>query len=149
MVKPTTARGTKVRLLLEDPANPGTYNALCGITAKTFNFQTNQNEQFIADCDDPDSPPWRVLVKSGRFVSVSGEGLLDTKTAFPRVLAAYNDDDPINARLYIDVPAASGGGYFTATLMLTQFQINGPDGDNTGVSISLESSDAVTWVPAT
>lgn len=149
MVKPLTVRGTKVKLLMGDGASPGpeVFTKFCGLTAKSINFQSNTNEFFVPDCDDPDAPAWRELTKSGRFVSMSGSGLLDMN-ALEDYQAAYDNDDAGNFRFQIDVPVLSNGGYWQGPFMLTNFQVTGNDGELATVEITLESSGAVTWTPA-
>lgn len=56
MAKPVTVKGTKVRLLQGNGASPEVFTSFCGLTAKSINFQTNTNETFIPDCDDPEAP---------------------------------------------------------------------------------------------
>lgn len=147
MAKPVTVKGTKVRLLQGNGALPEIFGSFCGLTAKSINFQTNTNETFIPDCDDPDAPQWRELTKSGRYVSISGSGLLNmgSLAAFS---AAFNDNDPANYRFEIAVPALQNGGYWAGLFMLTNFQVTGNDGDLTTVELTLESSGEVTWVAA-
>lgn len=148
MAEPKTVKGTLVGILLGDGATAETFSAFCGINAKTINFQTNTNEEFIYDCANLDAPPWRKLTKSGRFLSVTGTGQLDSDV-LSRYQAAYDDDDAVNAQISIDVPAVDGGGYWESAMMLTNLNITGNNGETTTVEISLESSGPVTWVPAT
>lgn len=148
MAKPVTAKGTKVRLLKGDGASPEVFSKLCGLTAKSINFQTNTNETFVPDCDNPDDPAWRELTKSGRYVSMSGSGLLDMN-ALEEYQGAYDSDEASNYWFEIALPLASKGGHWLAALMLTNFSITGNDGELTQVEITLESTGAVTWVPAT
>lgn len=149
MTKPNVAKGTKFRLLMGDGQSPESFVALCGLTTKGINFQTNTNEQFIPDCDNPDDPAWRDITKSGRFASLSGSGILDMTGAFPRYQAAYASADPVNMRVYFNLTAAEGGGYWEGAFMLTTFNVQGPDGDNVTAEIALESDGEVVWVPAT
>ncbi len=148
MAEPKVVKGTLVSIMLGDGATDEEFAAFCGINAKTINFQSNTNEDFIYNCDSLDTPPWRNLTKSGRFLSVSGNGLLDS-TALERYWAAYGDDDAVNAQVSIGVPALDGGGYWECAMMLTQLNITGNNGEKTTVEISLESSGPVTWVAAT
>lgn len=149
MAVPTTALGTKFRVLLGDGGTPTElFTAFCGLTAKSINFQTNTNEFFVPDCDDPDAPAWREIAKSGRFVSIAGEGIMDFGNAFERYMAAYADPDPVNARIEIAIPAVDNGGYWEGAFLLTNFQVTGNDGEKITTSIALESDGAVTWVPA-
>jgi len=147
MAKPVTVKGTKVRLLQGNGATPEVFTAFCGLTAKSINFQTNTNETFVPDCDDPDAPQWRELTKSGRYVSISGSGLLNMGS-LESFQAAYDEDETTAYRFEIAVPALQNGGYWTGQFMLTNFQITGNDGDLTQVEITLESSGEVTWVAA-
>lgn len=147
MAKPVTVKGTKVRLLQGDGATPEVFSAFCGLTAKSINFQTNTNETFVPDCDDPDAPQWRELSKSGRYVSISGSGLLNMGS-LEAFQAAYDEDETATYRFEIAVPALQHGGYWIGQFMLTNFQITGNDGELTNVEITLESSGEVLWVPA-
>ncbi|MDF1625668.1 MAG: phage tail tube protein [Parvibaculaceae bacterium] len=147
MAQPKTMTGNKMTIALGDGATAEEFNAFCGINAKTVNFQTNTNEDFVYDCDDTDSPPWRELTKSGRFVSITGSGQLDT-SVLARYQEAYDSDEAVNAQVILDVLAANGGGYWEGAFMFTQFNITGNNGEKVQVEISLESDGAVTWVDA-
>lgn len=148
MAKPVTVKGTKVRLLQGNGASPEVFTSFCGLTAKSINFQTNTNETFIPDCDDPEAPQWRELSKSGRYVSLSGSGLLNM-ASLEAFQSAYDEDETQTYRFEIAVPALQHGGYWIGQFMLTNFQVTGNDGELTTVEITLESSGEVTWVPAT
>lgn len=147
MAEPKTVGGTRVSIMLGDGESAETFAAFCGINAKTINFQTNTNETFLYDCADPDAVPWRKLTKSGRFLSLSGTGQLDT-SVLERYRDAYNSNAAVNAQILIDVLAANGGGYWECAVMFTNLNITGNNGEEVTVEISLESSGAVTWVDA-
>lgn len=147
MAKPKTALGTKVRILFGDGGTPEVFSAFCGMTAKSIAFQTTTNDFLVPDCDDPDAPAWRELAKSGRSVQISGSGILATDQ-LTRIQSAYDNPNPINARLMLDVPALSGGGYWEGAFMLTEFTVNGNDGEITQVDMTLQSSGPVVWIPA-
>ena len=147
MADPKTVEGVLVGLLVGDGATSETFSAFCGINAKTINFQTNTNERFLYDCNTPTNVPWRKLTKSGRFVSISGTGELDS-SVLDRYMEAYNSNDPVNAQFNIGVAALDGGGYFAAAMMFTNLEIVATNGELVTVSISLESSGAVTWTDA-
>lgn len=146
MVKPTVAKGTKFRLLMGDGATPEVFAALCGLTTKGIQFQSNTNEVFIPDCDNPDDPAWRKITKAGKFATITGSGLLDFKNAFPKYRAAWESEDPVNMRVYFDVVGADGGGYWQGAFLLTQLNVTGNDGDYVQAEITMESDDAAAWV---
>ena len=148
MAKPTTARGTKLRILMGDDSDPIVYTAYCGLTAKTIRFQSQTNDFYVPDCDNPDDPAWREIVKSGRSVSIQGQGLLDTKDALPRMQDAYNSDLPVPMKVELNIPALSGGGAWVGEFMCTQLEITGNDADLVQANITLESNGEIEWVPA-
>lgn len=148
MTKPTTINGTKMRLLLGNGATPEVFVALCGLTTKGINFQTNTNEVFVPDCDNPDDPAWREITKVGRFVTITGSGIMDAIGAFSRYRAAYETEDSVNFRVLFDIPLAQGGGYWYGAFKLTNFNVTGNDGEKVQTEVTLESDGAVTWVDA-
>lgn len=146
MAKPQTAKGTKLLLLLGNGADPEVFTKICAVTAKGINFQTNTNEYFVPDCDNPDDPAWREMTKSGRFADISGSGTLDM-AALARIRAAYNDENAINVRVQLDV--SPNGGYWEGPFMFNGFNIAGNDGELVQLSdMSIQSAGAVAWVDA-
>lgn len=148
MAKPTTALGTKLHILLGEGSGPIVYTAFCGLTAKSINFQTNTNDFFVPDCDNPDDPAWRELAKSGRFASISGQGILDTKDALSRMQASYDSAVAVPVKVELDVAALDGGGAWTGNFMFTQMNIVGNDGELVTADIAMESSGEVIWTAA-
>lgn len=148
MVKPTTALGTKLHILIGDTSVPPVYTAFCGLTARGINFQTNTNDFFVPDCDTPDDPAWREIAKAGRFVSITGSGILDTKNALNRMQAAYDNANSIPVRVELAIPSGDGGGYWQGDFLFTNMQITGNDGELVTADITMESDGPVTWVPA-
>lgn len=146
MAPPVTRRGTKVRILQGNGATPTeVFAAYCALNAKSVNFQSQSNDFYVADCENPDAPSWRQIVKSGRSLSVSGSGTLNLND-LTRYQAAYNDDDTLNYRIELDASNSVQGGYWAAAFAVTSLEITGNDEDLIQVSISLESHGAVTWV---
>ena len=147
MAKPVTIKGTAFRLFLGDGATPEVFSALCGLTTKGINFQTNTNESFVPDCDNPDDPAWREITKSGKFATITGSGIMDAVGAFPRYRDAYDSADSVNMQVRMGASGAFLGGYWEGAFMLTQFNVTGNDGDKVNVEITMESDGEVTWVP--
>ena len=148
MADPKVVEGVLVGLLVGDGGTPTeAFTAFCGINAKTIAFTTNTNEQFLYDCTTPTNVPWRKLTKSGRSVSISGTGQLDS-SVLDRYMTAYNSNNAVNAHYSIGVAALDGGGYWGGAFMFTNLEIVGTNGEMTTVSISLESSGAITWTDA-
>ena len=51
-------------------------------------------------------------------------------------------------RLELDLPLASNGGYWEVSMMLTNLNVTGNDGELIQVEIALESDGAAVWFPA-
>ncbi|PZO78439.1 MAG: hypothetical protein DI629_12115 [Mesorhizobium amorphae] len=148
MAKPVTRRGTKLRILQGNGGGSETFTAYCALNAKTVRFQSQTNDFYVPDCDTPDAPAWREIVKSGRSMTVSGSGILNM-TDLTRYQAAYNDDDVLNYRVELDGTNTVAGGHWSAPFAVTELEVTGNDEDLVQVSITLESNGAVVWVPAT
>lgn len=149
MAQPTTRRGTKLRVLQGDGATPSeVFAAYCAINAKEVRFTSQTGEFYVPDCDDPEAPAWRQIVKSGRALTVTGSGTLNMAD-LERYQAAYDDDEAVNYRIELDVANATHGGHWAGGFALTEFGITGNDAELVQVSITLESNGPVTWVPAT
>lgn len=148
MAKPGTARGTKLRVLLGDDSDPVVYTQFCGLTAKQINFQTQTQDEYVPDCDNPDDPAWREITKSGRSVTITGSGTLDIKGALQRMQDAYNSDEPVPMKVELNVPSVDGGGAWVGNFAVTQLQITGNDNTLVTANITLESDGEVAWVPA-
>jgi predicted secreted protein len=148
MAQPVTARGTRLHILQGNGADPELFAAYCGITANNFSFKTQTNDIYVPDCASPEDPAWRAVIKSGRSLSISGNGLLDVQVSLVAYLAAYNEDASKNYQIEIDLPLANGGGYWTCAMQLTQLDITGSQNDLATAAITLESDGPVTWNPA-
>jgi len=149
MAQPTTRRGTKLRVLQGDGATPSeAFTAYCAINAKELQFTSQTGEFYVPDCADPDAPAWRQIVKSGRALTVTGSGTLAMEH-LADYQAAYDDDEPLNYRIELDVTNATHGGYWAGKFALTDFGVTGNDAELIQVSITLQSDGPVTWLPTT
>lgn len=148
MARPVTAKGTKLRIIQGNGATPEVFTAFCALTAKGINFQSQSNDFFVPDCDNPDDPAWRQIAKSGLSATISGQGTLDLTGAAPRYMAAFLDETSANYRVQINQALAVGGGYWEGAFMLTAYEVTGNDGELVTANITLESDGPVTWVPA-
>ena len=146
MAAPDIVKGTYLDILLGDGASPEVFNILCGLTTRSFTEQTNTNDNFVPDCADPESVPFRELIATGKQWDMQGEGLLnlaqlDNVRAASGVLKNY--------RFVIGRPTGStvGTGNFAGAAMITNLQIGGSsaDGQLASVNLTIASSGAWTW----
>lgn len=145
MAQPQTAKGTKLLILFGDGATPEVFSKICALTAKGINFQSNTNEYFVPDCDNPDDPAWREMTKAGRFADISGSGILDM-AALTRIQAAYDNENAVNLRVQLAV--TPNGGYWSGPFMVNGFNVTGNDGELVQVELTIASAGPVVWTAA-
>ncbi|BBF93381.1 phage tail tube protein [Blastochloris tepida] len=147
MAKPTTAAATKLIILLGNGASPEVFAAPCGLVSKGISFAAASGETTVPDCDNPDAPAWVERVVQSLSATVTGEGVL----AFESLEiwnAWFFSGLAKTCRIKLDLPGAVGGGYFFAPFILSQFQINGQNGQKVQVSVQLQNDGQVQWVDA-
>lgn len=147
MAKPNTAKGTKFRILMGNGASPQVFAALCGLTAKSINFQTQTNDFYVPDCTNPDDPAWREITKSGKSATISGQGTLNMDS-HEEFFEAWEDPDSRSYRVELNVGSVNNGGYWAGLFNLTQYNVTGNDGELITAELTLESDGPIVWVPA-
>ncbi|SHF05429.1 Phage tail tube protein [Kaistia soli DSM 19436] len=144
-----TINGQKLLVQIGNGADPEVFAVDCLInTERGIQFSSDSNEFVVADCEDPDAPAWKERTKDGLSATISGAGMLHT-SSIETWFDWFASPDTKNARVKVDVPGASGGGYWQGAFHLTAFEITGNRNDKATVSVTLESSGVVTWVNAT
>lgn len=144
MAQPDIIKGTYFSLLLGDGDDPEVFEALCGLTTRTFRAQANTNDQFTRDCDDPEDTPVRNLIVSGKAWSLSGEGTLN-RSNLARIQAAWAVKK--NWRFAFTEPADDlvyQGYYFGPGVMVT-YEITGGDENYATISVNVESDGVWDW----
>lgn len=137
MTAPAAIKGTALQIRIGDDASPETYAHPCLINAQRgLQLTAQTGESYIPDCDDPDLPAIREIVKTGVAATISGAGILDTGSLAIWIPWAQGDDSK-RSRVYI------GEQYLEMELKLTQFEFSGDRGDKVQVSVTLESHGAI------
>lgn len=140
MARPTTARSTKMLIKLGDGASPEVFTAPCGLNTRGFGRTATLNEFNVGDCDNPDLPAWVERVKAALSSTITGSGLLAGE-AIAAYEAAFASPDPINVQVTLDF--ATGARTYQGAYHVSNFQINGPDGELIQVELELQSSGEV------
>ena len=148
MASVATMSGTKLVVQVGDGADPEVFAADCMINSERgISFQADTNEFIVPDCDNPDDPAWKEVVKDGLSATISGSGLLhttNTETWFNWLKSSATK----NCRVVINVLAGVGGGYFSGAFHLTAFEITGNRGEKAQVSVTMVSDGEITWTDA-
>lgn len=147
MAQPDIIRGTYFVLAMGDGATPTeTFEALCGITTRTFTQQANTSDTFIRDCADPEDTPIRRLIVTGKQWSLSGEGSLN-RAQLQDIQDAWAATK--NYRFYYTEPADDEvfRGYWEGAAILVNITITGGDEEYATISLDIQSDGEWTWTP--
>lgn len=147
MAQPDIIRGTYFVLAMGDGATPTeNFEALCGITTRTFTYQANTSDQTTRDCADPEDVPIRRLIVTSEQWSLSGEGTLN-RSQLQDILDAKGQ--PKNYRFYYTEPANDEvfQGYFEGQAILTNITITGGDDAFATISVQIESDGEFVFTP--
>jgi predicted secreted protein len=147
MAQPDIIRGTYFVLAMGDGGTPTeTFEALCGINTRTFNYTANTNDQFTRDCADPENVPVRNAIVTGEQWELSGEGSLN-RSQLQDIEDAKGQ--PKNYRFYYTEPSDDEvfRGYWEGRFILNNFSITGADENFATISVSFVSDGLVTFVP--
>lgn len=138
MAAPNTITGTNVLVKIETTAGSGTFLHPCLINSdRGIVFQSDNNQEVVPDCDNPDDPGWKLLTKDGFSATISGSGKLDTASvaAFD---AWFRSDDSKVVRLYL-----GEHGYWSLSAKLTEWSVNGSRGQRAECSVTIISDGTV------
>ncbi|EJW12734.1 hypothetical protein A33M_1704 [Rhodovulum sp. PH10] len=140
MAKPTTIRGTQVYIKIGDGADPEVFAHPCLINSdRGVTFRSNTNDIVVPDCDSPDDPAWRELVKDALSVGLTGAGVLDNDAT---TLATYTEWWKADAGKSVQVWLGTLG-YWSGSFKLTEWEVTGGRSDKAQVSITLESDGEI------
>jgi len=140
MAAPDTLNGTRLYIKIGDGEDPEEFAHPCLINAERgFTLRANTNDVSVPDCDNPDDPAWRELVKDVLSAGCNGAGILDAKIETIQFYTNWHrSKDAKNAQVWLGTI-----GYWPCKLQLTEWQITGERGNKIQNSITLESDGAV------
>lgn len=144
-----TMNGTKLLVQIGNGAGPEVFAHDCLINAERgIAFSADTNEFIVPDCTNPDDPAWKEVTKDGLSATITGGGMLHTSSV-STWFAWLTDDATKNVRVLLNgVTLANGGGHWAGAFHLTAFEVTGNRNEKVTVSVTLMSSGAITWVPA-
>lgn len=130
------AKGRKLRIKIEDPATPGTFNAIAGMREEGFSISIAEN-----DVTDKDDETWRKLMAGGiKSVSLSGSGITKTDDLLKLSLS---DETIVNMEIVRETGAKLAGAF-----EIRSYEGTGPYEGAETFSASFESSGPVVFTPA-
>lgn len=137
---------------LGDGATPiEAFTAPCALRTRGLQFTAETTEVALLDCTTPDQASWMKRNTISNSGTMTGSGTLD-----PDDLSLwwtwFTSAVEKNVRMYVDIPAGDGGGYWEGPFLLTSLNNTGGRDDGGGVvqiEVEMMSAGEVTWVAAT
>jgi hypothetical protein len=144
MSLPDIIKGTYVSILVENPASPGAFLPICGVTTRRFTWQANNRDLFVRDCALPGSTPVRRVNITGEQWDLGADGLYNRAQG---ALIEGRKKITANYRFLLDQPADNlvYGGYYFGPAVLTQVQLGGSDEDMAAIGLTILSDGAWAW----
>lgn len=118
MAQPSTLVGR--HLILEWETSPGTYAAICGIKAKSFDMTRATVDVTTQDCEDPDILYTETDVGAAKY-QVTGSGVV-AKQSWSALHAWFKSGAPKNIRLVMD---GTGWMTFSGSALLVSLKASG------------------------
>lgn len=146
----TTGRvkGNYADILFGDGADPEVFTQLCGIN--TRGLQVTYASAFEAedyDCADPEAVAQTLREVGAQDWSISGSGLYNrTQMEAIRDLMGASQ----NWRFAMDEPTgdAVDDGYWGGTGFISNYEVQGNDGEFTQLSLTITGTGLLTWADA-
>jgi hypothetical protein len=139
-------RGTRLLIKIGDGAVPEVFTHNCSINAqRAFTRSSQLNEFNVPDCNDPDLMAVTEREKVSLSSTITGSGILNTPDV-PFFNAYYESASPKNVRVAMDqVLGADGGGFWSGAFLLESIEFSGDRGGKTEVTLTLQSTGAITF----
>ena len=147
MALPTTLSFNGLLVQLGDGANPETFASPAGFTDKAYKTKIATGSTDVPDADNPDLPMWQEIESKTISAEITGSGVL-ALADLSMWRAWYISGAYKNIRVVISSTAANGGGYDEMQALLTDFEVTAKKGEKCAVSVTIESSGVITFVPA-
>jgi hypothetical protein len=149
MALPRTASFGQFNILLGDGADPEVFTAPCGLTKKDVKFDGKASSVIVPDCDDPEAPAWEDKAISALSGAVTGDGIL-SMADLARWNTWFQSGLDKNIQVWIDLPGAQGGGYWSGAAILSSFEISSAlatEGNRCTVKVQIDNDGSWPWTP--
>jgi len=143
MANPTTFSGSKMLILLGDGVSPTEgFDAPCGLETRGLDRSAETSDTAIADCENPELPPWTEREVVSLSWEISGSGILASES-----VAVWDAWFASGAAKNVRVEIYSGpsaGRKYSGAAVLSQYNTSGERGQKVSVEVTLSGSGALT-----
>lgn len=147
MAPPSTTN--KFLIYLGDGATPTEAFAWpCGANARSVTLTTNTGELEVLDCTDPlEAPSVLLRWSTSQDTSLQISGVV-ARESWDKWREWADSGLPRNIRVLMDIPAASGGGYWTLPALLTSLELSGEGKGKIAFTAQIAGAGQRVWTDA-
>ena len=124
-----------------------TYALICGLTSRNLTRALQTNDQYIGDCSDPLSIPYRVVNATGQSFDIAGTGVYD-RNQVDLIDNIFGKSLPYRYFRADDADSHISSSYVQGNFVLTNNQTGAADGTTVSSQLSWQSDGVVAIVPA-
>lgn len=147
MSVPSIVKGQYFDVAVFYPAGENVPTILCGLNTRNLTHQFNTNDEFIRDCTDPGSNPFRVVNVTGEQFDISGTGLFNRDQAS---LVRSIGGKSLKYRFIMseDAENAVDSGYYEGNFVCSNIQYGASDATNATIQLTFVSDGQIIWYPS-
>ena len=123
-----------------------TFIPVCGLTSRNLTKALQTNDQYVRDCSDPQSVPFRVVNATGQSFDIAGTGVYN-RAQGDLVRSLFGRSLPYRYILGEDASDSIDAGYYQGNFVLSNDQVGASDGSNVTSQFSWVSDGPVTFMP--
>lgn len=112
--------GRLLLIKIGNGAEPEQFNALCGLTTRSFNMSANEVDTTIPDCANPSATPQRTAEPGIKNRTFSGSGKYVKSANSTTFMQHVVDSTKFNAEVIVP-----GLGSFTGEWFVSEFEASG------------------------
>lgn len=139
-----TQQGRELLIKMGDGESSETFTTICGLTSKGITINGNTYDVTTATCGSESGPLWQELQSGMKSVQVSGNGIFKDDTAEADLVATHLADTT-STNFQVIVPDF---GTFAGAFFIESFEMGGEQEGAVTLSLSLNSTGAVTFTAA-
>lgn len=147
MAFPNRVAKRRAVIKMGDGATPEVFTLLCGIQTTGITAQTNTNDDFLADCADPEAIPVRFIIPTGEQWDLTGDGVVNLDN-----LSQLVDAKGVTKNYRFEMELATGQtgtpAVFEGPAMLTNLQIGGSEENFASINVTFASDGQWTFTQA-
>lgn len=123
-----------------------TYTLVCGLTSRNLSRKLQTADEYIKDCTDPQSIPFRIINATGQSFDIAGTGIYDRNQA-DLMDSLFGQSLPYRYFRADDADSHVSSSYVQGNFVLTSDDTSASDGASVTRQLAWASDGAVSIVP--